>query len=44
MNKENKKNDFLDNIIIRFLQSFDKKNFSQKDKIVLFKEFSYLMK
>ncbi len=44
MIKENKKTDFLDNIIINFLQSFDKRNFSQKDKIILFKELSYLMK
>lgn len=44
MDKENKKLDIFDTIIIRFLQSFDKRNFAQKDKIILFKELSYLMK
>lgn len=44
MIKKIKNINFIDNIIIRFLQSFDKKNFSKKDKIILFKEFSYLMK
>lgn len=44
MSNEIKKNDIFDNLIINFLQSFDKRNFSQKDKILLFKEFSYLLK
>lgn len=38
------KKDVFDTMIIHFLQSFDKRNFSQKDKILLFKELSYLLK
>lgn len=44
MENKIKKNDIFDTMIIRFLQSFDKRNFSQKDKILLFKELSYLLK
>lgn len=43
MNKETTK-DSIDKVIINILQFFDKKNFSQKDKILLFKELSYLLK
>lgn len=39
-----KKKKFLDKIIIRLLQDTDKRNFSQKEKILLFKELSYLIK
>lgn len=44
MSNEINKNDIFDTMIIRFLQAFDKKNFSQKEKILLFKELSYLLK
>lgn len=44
MSSEIKKNDIFDTIIIQFLQSFDKRNFSEKDKILLFKELAYLIK
>lgn len=34
----------IDQTIVRFLHYFDKRNFSEKDKIILFKELAYLMK
>lgn len=44
MSKNTNQNDFFDKIIINVLQSSDKKNFSQKEKTIFFKELSYLLK
>ncbi len=41
---ENEKKSFLDGIIVSTLQSIDKSRFSSKDKIIFFKELSYLLK
>ncbi len=44
MNNLKQTDDFFDKAIVNFLQSLDKKNFSEKDKIILFKEIAYLIK